>query len=118
MTHRSGYEQAAHLYDLFDRKPNVEFFARYALATGEILDVGAGTGRIAIPLAERGVRVHCVEPSPAMRGEFERKLAQRPKLREQITLVAGDARSFDLRRPLQYKRKSDCRTVGSGPFPI
>jgi len=126
MTHRSGYEQAAHLYDLFDRKANVEFFAHYALTAGEILDIGAGTGRIAIPLAERGVRVHCVEPSPAMRGEFERKLAQRPELRERITLVAGDARSFDLRRPfqykgkrsgtLQYKGKSDCRTVGSGTF--
>lgn len=40
-----GYEKSAHLYDLFDRKENVDFFLRYANEAGEILDVGAGTGR-------------------------------------------------------------------------
>ena len=93
-----SYEKVAHLYDLFDRKENIEFFLHYASAAGEILDVGAGTGRIAIPLAERGVKVHCVEPSPAMRREFEKKLAQRPDLGENVTLIGGDARSFDLGR--------------------
>ena len=50
MSDSSGYEKVAHLYDLFDRKENVEFFFHYASAAGEILDVGAGTGRITIPL--------------------------------------------------------------------
>lgn len=93
-----SYERAAHLYDLFDRKENIDFFYHYASAAGEILDIGAGTGRIAIPLAERGVRVTCVEPSPAMRREFENKLSQRPELGESVTLVDGDAASFDLGR--------------------
>ena len=93
-----SYEKVAHLYDLFDRKENVEFFFHYASAVGEILDVGAGTGRIAIPLAERGVKVYCVEPSPAMRREFEKKLIQRPDLGENVTLIDGEARSFDLGR--------------------
>jgi SAM-dependent methyltransferase len=91
----TGYEGSAHLYDLFDQKPNVEFFCRHAAQAGEILDIGAGTGRIALPLAERGVRVTCIEPSPAMRREFERKLAQRPDLAARIRLIAADARSFD-----------------------
>jgi SAM-dependent methyltransferase len=86
------------LYDLFDRKENVEFFSRYASQAGEILDIGAGTGRIAVPLARRGVRVTCVEPSPAMRGEFEKRLRAEPALRERITLIAGDATSFNLGR--------------------
>ena len=66
MSYREGYEKAAHLYDLFDKKENIEFFYQYAKDAGEILDIGAGTGRIAIPLAERGIKVYCVEPSPAM----------------------------------------------------
>lgn len=89
-----GYEKAASLYDLFDRKENIDFFYRFAARARVVLDVGAGTGRIALPLAERGVHVCCVEPSPAMRREFRRKLAERPALQDRIQLVAGDARSF------------------------
>lgn len=98
MKSASGYEWSAHLYDLFDRKENVEFFYRYAAEAGEILDIGAGTGRIAIPLARRGVAAWCVEPSPAMRREFQRKLEKEPDLRQRITLIAGDAASLDLDR--------------------
>lgn len=94
----TGYEGSAHLYDLFDQKPNVGFFYHYAAQAGVILDIGAGTGRIALPLAERGVRVTCIEPSPAMRREFERKLAQRVDLATRIRLIAADARSFDAGR--------------------
>ena len=93
-----SYGKTAHLYDLFDRKKNIEFFYHYASQAGEVLDIGAGTGRIAIPLAERGVSVCCVEPSPAMRREFERKLARRPELAGNVQLIAGDARSFAVDR--------------------
>jgi SAM-dependent methyltransferase len=93
-----GYEKSAHLYDLFDTKDNISFFLHYGRAAGEILDIGAGTGRIAIPLAEAGVKVFCVEPSPAMRAIFEKKLSQRSDLEEKIELIAGDARGFDFGR--------------------
>ena len=62
-----GYEASAYLYDLFDTKKNLPFFLHYGRAAGEILDIGAGTDRIVIPLAEEGVRLFCVEPSRAMR---------------------------------------------------
>ncbi|MFX1249071.1 MAG: class I SAM-dependent methyltransferase, partial [Promethearchaeota archaeon] len=62
-----GYEKAAHLYDLFDTKKNIDFFYQYGKEAGKILDIGAGTGRIAIPLALKGIKVVCIEPSPAMR---------------------------------------------------
>jgi SAM-dependent methyltransferase len=78
-----GYERVAHLYDLFDTKENVDFFHHYAAQVEEILDIGAGTGRIAIPLAERGARVVCVEPSPAMRAQFLAKLSSRPERADQ-----------------------------------
>ena len=64
----------------------------------EVLDIGAGTGRIALPLAKRGVKVVCIEPSPAMRRVFETKLAQQPDLSTHIHLVAGRANSFTLGR--------------------
>jgi SAM-dependent methyltransferase len=98
MMAKSGYEKCAHLYDLFDTKENIEFFLRYASEAGEVLDVGAGTGRIAVPLAEKGVKVFCVEPSPAMRREFHKKLSARPGLSKNIELVAGDATSFKFPR--------------------
>lgn len=93
-----SYGKTAHLYDLFDQKQNIEFFYHFASRAGEVLDIGAGTGRIAIPLAECGVKVCCVEPSPAMRLEFEKKLAGRPKLAHNVRVVPGDARSFDVGR--------------------
>ncbi|MFX1515452.1 MAG: class I SAM-dependent methyltransferase [Promethearchaeota archaeon] len=91
-----GYEKAAHLYDLFDNKKNLEFFLKYGQETEVVLDIGAGTGRIAIFLAEKGVKVVCIEPSPAMRREFLKKMNKFPKLANNITLITGDAQTFQL----------------------
>ena len=98
MTYDTGYEKCAHLYDLFDTKDNIEFFYHYASEAQEILDIGAGTGRIAFPIAEKGVNVFCVEPSPAMRRQFLKKLSKRRDLLEHISLIEGNAISFDLGR--------------------
>lgn len=95
MTDR-GYELSAQFYDLFDLKQNINFFYFYASQAGEALDIGAGTGRIAIPLAELGCRLVCVEPSGAMREQLEHKLEQQPELRERITIEPTDAASFKL----------------------
>lgn len=89
-----SYEKSAGYYDLFDHKENIGFFTRCTSGLASVLDIGAGTGRIAIPLAGQGLRVCCVEPSPAMRKAFENKLAERPDLRERIRLIGGNAESF------------------------
>jgi SAM-dependent methyltransferase len=98
MIRLSGYEKCAHLYDLFAIKEDIEFFLRYASGAKEILDVGAGTGRVAFPLAEKGVNVFCVEPSPAMRREFLKKLSKRRDLLEHVSLIEGNAMSFNVDR--------------------
>jgi SAM-dependent methyltransferase len=93
-----GYEKVAHFYDFFATRPNVEFFYHYAKKASQILDIGAGTGRLALPLAEKGIEVFCVEPSPAMRRVFEEKLGHSPHLEGKITLIPGEAHSFDYSR--------------------
>ena len=99
MGFHDGYAKVAHLYEIFDTKENVDFFLGYAEEDGDILDIGAGTGRIAIPIAERGGRVWCVEPSQAMIDEFERKLGRLDQAtRGRITLIRGDAAAFEAGR--------------------
>ena len=41
--------------------------------TGAVLELGIGTGRIALPLSRRGVRVHGIELSPAMVAQLRMK---------------------------------------------
>ena len=53
-------------------EPVVSFLADLA-GTGPALEFGIGTGRIAIPLSKRGIRVHGVELSPAMVAELRTK---------------------------------------------
>jgi SAM-dependent methyltransferase len=42
-------------------------------ATATVLDIGAGTGRVAVPLARRGCHVVAIEPAPAMLAQLREK---------------------------------------------
>jgi SAM-dependent methyltransferase len=55
----------AHLFEPSFVDPAVDFLARLAGA-GPVLELGIGTGRLALPLSRRGVRVHGIELSMAM----------------------------------------------------
>jgi SAM-dependent methyltransferase len=50
----------------------VNFLAKLA-GTGTAIELGIGTGRIALPLSERGVPVHGIELSPAMVAQLQAK---------------------------------------------
>jgi SAM-dependent methyltransferase len=52
--------------------PAVSFLAELA-GTGAALELGIGTGRLALPLSSRGVRVHGIELSPAMAAQLRAK---------------------------------------------
>jgi SAM-dependent methyltransferase len=59
--------------ELFDPavvEPTVDFLADLAGA-GPALELGVGTGRIALPLTRRGVSVHGIELSPAMGAQLQ-----------------------------------------------
>ena len=75
MDHDDGYfdepvaarydESSAEKFDPAVVVPTVDFLAELA-GTGRVLELGIGTGRIALPLAQRGIEVHGVELSRAM----------------------------------------------------
>jgi SAM-dependent methyltransferase len=75
------------LAEMFDPEvvdPAVDFLARLA-GDGNALEFGVGTGRIALPLAQRGVPVQGIELSRAMVA----RLRAKPDA-EQITVTIGD----------------------------
>jgi SAM-dependent methyltransferase len=52
--------------------PAVSFLAGLA-RSGTALELGIGTGRLAVPLRQRGIRVHGIELSPAMAARLREK---------------------------------------------
>lgn len=66
-----------------------------AQAGGAVLDVGAGTGRVALDLARRGFEVSAIDADP----ELVHELAARARKRRlHVDATAVDARSFELGR--------------------
>jgi SAM-dependent methyltransferase len=77
-------EESADMFDPAVVAPVVDFLAELA-GDGAALELGIGTGRIALPLAQRGVRVHGIDLSPAMVA----KLGAKPGA-ERIGMTIGD----------------------------
>ena len=75
MKHDDGYfgeavaarydESSAEMFEPEVLEPAVDFLAALA-GDGPALELGIGTGRIAVPLAQRGVAVHGIDISRAM----------------------------------------------------
>jgi SAM-dependent methyltransferase len=64
---------------------------------GPVLELGAGTGRITLGIAEDGVPVHALDADPAMLDRLRQKLAHQPRdVRDRVTLFVGDMRTFSL----------------------
>ncbi|PWI16989.1 class I SAM-dependent methyltransferase [Streptomyces sp. Act143] len=79
----SVYEQ---MYPIgFDTDAALEFLATLAEPGARVLELGVGTGRIAVPMAERGYRVFGVDASESMIA----KLAERDSKGE-VTVELGD----------------------------
>ncbi len=78
---------------------DVELYASLAPAGGAVLELGAGSGRVAQGLAERGLSVTGVDLSPAMLAKAEaRRSGLPPETAARIELRRGDMTSLDLKR--------------------
>jgi len=53
--------------------PLLDALAELVPAKGRVVDVGAGTGHVALPLAERGLRVTAIDPALAMLQQLARR---------------------------------------------
>lgn len=89
------YEQ---LY--LQRRDDVRFYVEQALREGgPILEIGAGSGRITLALAEGGYSVVGVDTMPPMLAFARKRLARLPiAQRERVTLIRADVRKLELGR--------------------
>ena len=96
-----GYDAATYgqrIADVYDertkgaRPKQVELLHKLA-GEGPVLELGIGTGRLALPLAARGVEAHGIDSSEAMVA----KLRDKPG-GDRITVSMGDFGNFDLAR--------------------
>jgi SAM-dependent methyltransferase len=92
----SVYDSIAGLYDEWSRQvvEDVDFYVAEALAAGgPVVELGVGTGRIAVPTARAGVPVIGVDSSPAML-DVCREYGRQAGVIDLLDLRVGD-----LRRP-------------------
>lgn len=97
----SDYDRLAHIYDRWvSGDPASEECLRFYLDWGKscedtIVELGVGTGRIALALAKAGKRVVGVDCSSAMLQRCRQK-AEQAQVGDRIRLVKADIRAFDL----------------------
>lgn len=76
---------------------DIDIYAGLAPAGGSILELGCGTGRVAIPLAERDFHVTGVDIAPSMLSQAEVKRAELPAdVAARLRFLRGDLRSLAL----------------------
>jgi len=107
------YRHTAWIYDIQHGDnhpmPDVPFYREYAKrhcgeagGKGEILELGCGTGRVSLLLAEEGFRVTGLDLSNQMLDIFREKLAkissEQPELADRVKIYHGDMADFSLGR--------------------
>jgi SAM-dependent methyltransferase len=101
----TAFAEYAEFYDLFYARKSYSVEAAHvasliqlwAPGTLSLLDIGCGTGRHAVQLAERGYQVRGIDRSADMLREFGRRLdAATPRIRQAVQFTQADAVDFDL----------------------
>src|SRR5436190_6139362 len=96
-----GWDEYAPFYDWENARTlgrrDVPFWRRVAKeATGPVLELGCGTGRVSLPLARAGIDLVGIDRSAAMLARLARR---RPKHATNLLhIVRGDIRALPFRR--------------------
>jgi ubiquinone/menaquinone biosynthesis C-methylase UbiE len=93
-----GWDDYAPFYDWENartlQRRDVAFWQRLAAAQdGPVLELGCGTGRIAVPVARAGARIVGIDRSDEMLARARKRLV-RGRLQGRLTLVRGDIREL------------------------
>ncbi|MDX1614718.1 MAG: class I SAM-dependent methyltransferase [Candidatus Promineifilaceae bacterium] len=95
-----NYASIAHFYDLLHATLGEDrdfLLRRAAERSGPILELGSGTGRLLLPLAEAGYTVFGLDNDGEMLAiANQKRLASTTDVRERLTLIEADARKFSL----------------------
>ncbi len=77
---------------------DVEWYRRKVReAGGPVLELGAGTGRVTIAIAQDGASVWALDADTGMLGALKRKVDGLPRdVQKRVTIVEGDMRTFAL----------------------
>ena len=86
-------ERIAGVYDEWYASVNPDMIGTLAelAGSGPALELGIGTGRVALPLLERGVEVHGIDASPAMVAKLREKLGG-----DRVPVTIGDFAGVDV----------------------
>lgn len=82
------------------RRADVEFYVQALCSEpGPVLELGAGSGRITLPLARAGLEVTAVDASETMLTALRSQLSREsPDVQRRVTVVHGDMRALHLGR--------------------
>ncbi len=92
---RAHYEDPAYYDQTYKtRTADVEYYVATALERGgAVLEYGAGTGRMTLPLARAGVRVTAVDHSAPMLTQLRARLREEPAdVQARVSIRRGDMR--------------------------
>lgn len=101
-----GWDEYAPFYDWENartlQRRDVPFWQRLAAAQeGRVLELGCGTGRIAIPIARAGVRIVGIDRSEEMLARARTRIA-RARLGGRLSLIRGDIRALPFRPRVKF----------------
>jgi len=99
-----NYGPASKYYDLFGQKEDIGFYKCLALEHGEkALELGVGTGRVAVELAKSGVTVWGIDNSKYMIAAAREKVRKESAtVQKRIKLILGDMRDFQLKQKFPF----------------
>jgi len=91
-----GWDDYAAYYDWENRQTvgrrDIAFWQRMAAAAaGPVLELGCGTGRVALPLARHGSRIVGIDRSASMLARARTRI-KRARLQTRVSLIRGDIR--------------------------
>jgi SAM-dependent methyltransferase len=102
-------DESARWYDAVNswRTEDIPFYVReaktWAGPGGAVMELAAGTGRVALRMARAGFRVTALESAPGMVAQLERNLKREAGgVRDRVEVVTGDMRRFDLDRLYRF----------------
>ncbi len=97
---KNVFRNTAWLYDVDNRDnlvADIPFYLDYAKTLGgEALELGCGTGRVALALARAGIQVTGLDLSNEMLTVFRQKLDAQTALKNRVTLIHGNMANFSL----------------------